>query len=372
MLYCKWFDSKNMSLLASGKSKGTLETLAHASALRDGLAHAVIALDSAKQITVFSPEAEHLTGLRAAVVVGQSYAQLPAVLRKIADDVFATGKAVADRQVKLPAAAGGGEHSVHVHAVVLSVGRGKTPGVILVLHDLSAAHRLEENLRRLDRLANIGTLSASMAHEVKNALVAIRTFVDLLLEKNQNAELAEIVGREMQRINAIVSQMLRVAGPARPNIAPVRMHEALDYSLRLVQRQLEEKLITLRRSFVAVPDVVNGDLCQLEQALMNLLLNALEAMGPGGTLTVCTDVIVPAGHHPPQFRLTIQDTGVGITPENMSRMFETFFTTKKNGTGLGLPITRRIIEEHCGAIHVVSEPDQGATFLVLLPLAAVN
>jgi signal transduction histidine kinase len=135
-----------------------------------------------------------------------------------------------------------------------------------------------------------------------------------------------------------------------------------------VQHQLDQKLIVVNRSFIAVPDLVNGDLYQLEQALLNLFLNAIEAMSAGGELTLCTDVIVPAGQHPPQFRLTVQDTGVGIAPENMKRLFETFFTTKKTGTGLGLPITRRIIEEHGGVIHAVSELNRGAIFLVLLPL----
>jgi signal transduction histidine kinase len=355
-----------MSSDTAGKAAEPPENLGYASILRDSLTHAVIAFDSQKKITVFSPEAVRLTKLHAAEVLGESLEKLPAALQKIITEVFTSGRAIADRQIKLPVA--DGEHIVHVHAVVIPAGAREISGVILVLHDLSTAQRLESNLRRLDRLANIGTLSAGMAHEIKNATVAIRTFVELLLEKNQNTELADIVGREMKRIDGIVSQMLRVAGPAKPNIAPMHMHEVIDYTLRLVQHQLDQKLIVVNRSFIAVPDLVNGDLYQLEQALLNLFLNAIEAMSAGGELTLCTDVIVPAGQHPPQFRLTVQDTGVGIAPENMKRLFETFFTTKKTGTGLGLPITRRIIEEHGGVIHAVSELNRGAIFLVLLPL----
>ena len=344
------------------------ENLSYASVLRDSLVQAVIALDGQKQITAFSEEAERFTRLPAVEVLGKSFELLPAALQKVVREVIATGRSIADREIKLPAE-GNSEHTIHVHAVIMPAGQGKTPGVILVLHDLSITRRLESNLRQMDRLANIGTLSAGMAHEIKNAITAIRTFVDLLLEKNQNTELAEIVGREMKRISAIVSQMLRVAGPAKPNVAPVNLHEALDYSLRLVQPQLDEKLIKVNRSFIAVPAVVNGDLYQLEQALINLLLNGLEAMGSSGELTVSTDVVPAVGSQPPHLRLTIRDTGVGIAPENMGRLFETFFTTKKHGTGLGLPITRRIIEEHHGVISATSEPNKGATFLVLLPLA---
>ncbi|MCX6896531.1 MAG: ATP-binding protein [Verrucomicrobia bacterium] len=339
----------------------------YSSILRNGLVCGVVGIDGHKKITVFSVEAERLTGLAAAALTGQPVEKLPEGLRKIAGEIFTTAKAAADHHIRLTTATG--EHrDVRVHAVVTAA-QGKVDHLVLILNDLAAAQQLEVNLRRLDRLANIGTLSASMAHEVKNAIVAVRTFVDLLLEKQQEAELAEIVGREMKRIDAIISQMLRVAGPAKPDIAPVRAHEALEHSLRLVQHQLNEKLITLKKSFAAGDDHVAGDLYQMEQAFMNLLLNAVEAMGVNGELTVTTEVAGAAGGRPAQFRITIQDTGVGITPENMGRLFETFFTTKKHGTGLGLPITRRIIEEHRGSISVASEPNQGATFTVLLPLA---
>ena len=132
-----------------------------------------------------------------------------------------------------------------------------------------------------------------MAHEIKNALVAGKTFVDLLLEKHQDAELVEVVRREMGRIDAIVSRMRRFAGPARPAFREVRLHEVLDHSLRLVQPQLEGKLVSVNRSFQASPDLLHGDDYQLQQAFVNLFLNALEAMGPNGTLSVATDILPP-------------------------------------------------------------------------------
>ena len=147
-----------------------------------------------------------------------------------------------------------------------------------------------EKLQRLDRLANLGMLSAGMAHEIKNGMVAIKTFVDLLLEKNQDAELGEVVRHELERINAIVTQMLRMAAPGPANFKTVRVHELLDHSLRLLQPQIGGKLITLKKNYRAEPDTVHGDDAQLQQAFMNLLLNAVEAMGPNGTLTVSTEI----------------------------------------------------------------------------------
>src|SRR5271154_3043 len=223
-----------------------------------------------------------------------------------------------------------------------------------------------EKMQRLDRLANLGLLSASMAHEIKNGMVAIKTFVDLLLEKNQDAELGEVVRHELERINAIVTQMLRMAAPASANFKTVRVHEVLDHSLRLLQPQISGKLIAVIKKYRAESDAVRGDDAQLQQTFMNLFLNALEAMGPNGTLTISTE-IADGENGARSLKIKIQDTGVGIKPENLAKLFEPFFTTKKNGTGLGLAISHRIIHEHHGAIEAHSETGKSSTFSILLP-----
>jgi two-component system, NtrC family, sensor histidine kinase HydH len=225
-----------------------------------------------------------------------------------------------------------------------------------------------EKMQRLDRLANLGMLSAGMAHEIKNGMVAIKTFVDLLLEKNQDAELGEVVRHELERINAIVSQMLRIASPASANFKTVRIHEVLDHSLRLLQPQVSGKLITVKKNYRAESDAVRGDDAQLQQTFMNLFLNALEAMGPNGTLAISTE-IAGGENGASVLKIKIQDTGMGIAPENLTHLFEPFFTTKKNGTGLGLAICQRIAMEHHGAIEVQSESGKGSMFGISLPAA---
>src|SRR5476649_1962313 len=141
-------------------------------------------------------------------------------------------------------------------------------------------------MQRLDQLASLGMLSASMAYEIKNGLVAIKTFVDLLAQKGEDAELTAVVGRELERINAIATQMLRMAAPSHTTFLTVRVHELLEHSLRLLQHQISGKMILLKRRYRAEPDAVRGDDAQLQQAFMNLLLNAIEAMGTNGVLTV--------------------------------------------------------------------------------------
>jgi len=136
-----------------------------------------------------------------------------------------------------------------------------------------------------------------------------------------------------------------------------------------LQHLLESKLITVRRTFNADCDKVKGDDYQLEQAFVNLFYNALEAMGPNGTLTVSTDNpdATASGRAARQLRISIVDDGIGIAPENLGRLFEPFFTTKQNGTGLGMAITRRIIREHHGEITAHSKPNRGTRFEILLP-----
>ena len=346
-----------------------------ADAFHGCLGCAWVAVDEQRRIASFSPEAEQLTGLSARQMRSGSCAILPGPLRKAIQETFSTGKSIRARRITLPAA-GEGESAVRVSTIAVRTARRKCAAVIAVMSDQGSAEKLAQAIQRLQRLASVGMLSASMAHEIKNALVAVKTFLDLLLEKNRDAELAEIVGREMGRINSLVSQMLRCAGPARPAFAATRIHELLDQSLRMIEHQLEGKGISLRRVYAALPDIVLGNHSQLQQAFLNLFLNAADALGPNGELSIATELIPPGGaksgprraHNPPQVRITIKDTGAGIASGNMKRLFEPFFTTKKNGTGLGLSITRNIIQEHGGMITAESQVNVGTAFQIILPL----
>lgn len=298
--------------------------------------------------------------------------QLPTSLQQSIRKVLVDHAAAVTYDLVLPH---GGRFTRNLHVNVSPLQNTDPLQALVVLNDITGFRQLEQTVTRLDRLATIGTLSASMAHEIKNALVAVKTFVDLLLEKNKDAELAGIVGREMNRVNSIVRQLLKFGSPAGPTRSTVRLHDVLEHSLRMVQHQLDGKLISINRSFNAAPDAVQGDDCQLEQVFVNLFLNAIEATGDNGILTVATELLPklppdsalpkPADH--PHVRVIVADTGVGIEPDHIDRMFEPFFTTKAHGTGLGLPITRRIVQEHNGLITVQSEPKKGTTFSILLP-----
>ena len=336
------------------------------------LASGILAIDGQSQITALSPAAEGVLGLSAASCIGQAINVLPPSIREILQRSLSTGESVLERHLTLPGAPGS-EKVIRISTTPSHNADGQPDGVIAVVNNVTPARLLDQNLRKLDRLASIGMLSASMAHEIKNAMVAVKTFVDLLIKKNQDASLADIVGREMRRIDSIVSQMLRFGGPARPTFGVIHLHQVIEQSLGLVQHHLEGRRINLVRTFQAAPDIVRADAYQLEQAFINLFFNALDAMGANGELNVVTELVPPGGAenpNAPMLRVTVQDTGMGIPQENLDRLFEPFFTTKPHGTGLGLPITRRIVQEHRGVITVASELHKGTTFTLLLPSAA--
>jgi two-component system nitrogen regulation sensor histidine kinase GlnL len=336
----------------------------------------VVAVDAQQRIIVFNEAAGRLTRLEAGRVLHQSLQVLPAPLQQLLQETLTTGLPVVDRRIVVHPDGG------HRQVVCATTSRWRTEGnemqaVLAVMQDLTAAQELEWRTTRLQRLASVGTLSAGVAHEIKNALVAIKSFSDLLLEKGEDLEMANLVGREVGRIDSLVSQLLRFAGPARPVFADVGVHASLENCVQLIQRQIKTRKIDLIVHFEAKEDTVRGDARQLEQAFLNLLLNAIDVLGEGGRLTVSSQVSVGTEfiskfepkNRRPQIQILIQDTGPGIPPELLPNLFKAFITSKIGGTGLGLVITRRIIREHQGTVSVETAAGQGTTFKIALPLS---
>jgi signal transduction histidine kinase len=353
-----------MSANVSRKSATGLAEGSSASLLQECLACGVLVIGARRRIAACTADAAEQLHRDAGRLLNAPLSALPAPVARLIQEAIEGGQPILNREIHLGSA-------TTLRASILPLQAGTQFETVVVLNRLVSAPVFEQNLRRLDRLAGLGALSASLAHEIKNGMVAIKTFVEVLAQKEQDRELTEIVGRELARINAIVSQMLRFAQPNRAAFTTVRVHDVLDHSLRLMQHQISGKLISLQRQYRAEPDTVRGDDAQLQQAFMNLLLNAVDAMGTNGVLTVGTETGKDE-HGATRLWVNIQDTGVGIAPEHLDRMFEPFFTTKKHGTGLGLAVSQRIALEHHGAIHVQSEPGKGSAFRLCLPTHAAG
>ncbi len=314
----------------------------------------------------WTPQARQMLGLETTAsgnVAGEEL--LPAPLLALARETIHSPAGSSSGRVEFSAE---GLPGLDLHASALRVPGADGPVALLVLNDLTPLKGIEHLLLQADRLANIGTLSASMAHEVRNALVACRTFVDLLLEKHQDSELAELVRREMRRIDDMVTRMLRHAVTAPASCGPLHLHAVLDTALRLLEPQFAEKGLAVERALEASNDLLNGDENQLQQALMNLLLNGCEAAPPNGKLKIQTHGLTGPGTMPSGICVTIADNGAGIAEENLPHLFQPFFTTKPGGTGLGLAVTQRIVKEHGGTITVESRIGEGTSFRLCLPL----
>ncbi len=344
------------------------------SSLQDG----VVILDPNGRVLSLNQAAEELTGFSGSQISGRGIGEVfppPAPLSSLVAKTADQGRSHADFDAAL-IRADGARLTVSAVASLVSNPRGETRGVVLVLRDLSRVRELEERLQRSDRLAALGVLAAGVAHEVRNPLVGVRAAAQLMeREPGFPPSLQEFTGiiiREVDRLNRIVDGLLAVAGHRPLRLRPCNVNRIVDEALRLEESGLQAAGVAVTRRYDPEVPSVAGDADRLLQVFLNLIRNGAEAMaGRGGELAVRTrfERLAPQCGGRAAAVVEIGDRGAGIPPEVQQQLFNPFFTTKDGGTGLGLPISLRIVEEHGGAIEVQSQMGQGSTFRVLLPIA---
>jgi two-component system sensor histidine kinase HydH len=228
--------------------------------------------------------------------------------------------------------------------------------------------RTEAQLIRSEKLAALGQLAAGFAHEIRNPLTSINILIHSLMEKSfdkaHHREDLRVIEEEIQRINNIVDQFLQFAKPVPPLFKNVHILPVVEETLQLLKPQIEKQRISLQRDLQALPSLIM-DREQMKQAILNLLLNAIQAMPEGGVLRLNGQVLEDNRW----IQLSIQDSGMGIAPEDMKKLFDPFFSTKEGGVGLGLSIAHRIIDQHRGKIEIRSAPGQGTTLTLWLPIS---
>src|SRR6266550_1035205 len=243
---------------------------------------------------------------------------------------------------------------------------GETTGIIITFQDLTQIRALEETSRRQDRLAAIGRMAASIAHEIRNPLAAMRGSIQMLRSEmpsdSSQTELMEIILRESDRLNRIITDFLSYARPRSITQSRVDVGDLLHQTFVLLQHSPEiSSTQSIEEQLPTEPAITEGDAGQLKQVFWNLARNALQAMPQGGTL--CARV--ETNSHS-RLRISFSDTGRGMSPEQVEHLFEPFSSTT-GGTGLGLSIVYQIIRDHGGTINVRSREGQGTTIMIELP-----
>lgn len=232
--------------------------------------------------------------------------------------------------------------------------------------DITESKNLRIAAQRMERLAALGELSAMIAHEIRNSQGSIslnfRNLSDHLKVPDPHQRTFNNIDLGIQRIQEIINGILNFARPLQPTLRKVDIRKVIDSSVHTIEKEMESSGIQLMRRYDAsLPEVVI-DPVQINQVLINLYLNAKQAMRSGGTLTI--SAIVRSDF----VEISVQDTGIGICPENLDKIFNPFFTTRSEGIGLGLAIVSRILEQHKSQIFVESEPGSGTKFIIRFPI----
>jgi len=227
--------------------------------------------------------------------------------------------------------------------------------------------KLRQEIANSEKYRTLATLSSGLAHEIKNPLTAIKTFCEYLPQRLDDKEFltkfSKIVGKEVDRIDDLVHQLMDYGKPTPLSVKPTNINKLIDDTVQFLNTQFLEHKINLIQSLNPQPYTLNIDPNQIRQALLNILLNAINAMPNGGELTIETRTLDS------HYIMRIHDNGSGIGKKELKRIFDPFYTTNDKGNGLGLAITQSIIENHKGKIKVQSEPGAGTTFVITLPVS---
>ena len=337
--------------------------------LVEHLSCGVIATDPAGVLTVVNPEARRVLHLDE--LAPPADIELPADMASLIAPTLEGDTIARNEEIILRPGARDQAH-IRVSCLPFASETNELLGAVLVINDHTTLEQLQRQVRQADRLASIGTLASGMAHEIKNPLTALKTFTQLLPKRYNDAEFRHdfsgLAGSEIARIERIVNQLLAFARPAPLMIEQVALHDIIDGAMRLVGPQASRQQVSVRKSLRADHDFIAADKDRLQQVLLNLLLNALQASESGGYIELATEMELGPVDHEPLVRLDVRDNGSGISQELLPHIFDPFFTTKSEGTGLGLSVSYNIVAEHKGRLEVRSEPGKGTCFSMFLPV----
>jgi two-component system sensor histidine kinase HydH len=326
----------------------------------------LVALDAHGDIVAFNQTAEAVLGRAAGQVLGKKAADiLPGPCHALLSDIEKTHKTL-EKELDCPLE-NGKAIPLDLSLSILNDADGTFLGHIILFRDMTEVQSLKREIERSRRLASLGQLAAGVAHEIRNPLSSIKGFATYFKERYkevpEDLKTAEIMIQEVERLNRVIGQLLEFARPMEAAKKPSSIRILIQHSLKMIERQAREKNIQIKTEFSDDIGDVLLDPDRMNQVLLNLYLNAMEAMEKGGILSV--DVMVH--HDSKRVIITVRDTGHGISKKDLVHVFDPYFTTKQSGTGLGLAIVHKIIESHGGEVRVTSEPGRGTEVVIFLP-----
>jgi len=325
----------------------------------------VVALDTNHRLMMHNPAARVLFGWEPLETAELRLP--PSLLDLLGDPEIQTAPIVRTLECRM---AQGEPIPIEVAAAKLVDETGESLGYVMLVKDLREVESLRKALARSRRLAAIGSLAAGVAHEIRNPLSSIKGFATYFQQRYQDKpednELATLMVQEVDRLNRVVTQLIEFSRPIALVLQRCRPEDIVKRAVSLVERQAAERGIRIELQCAEGVPSIGVDPDRMNQVFLNLLLNAMEAMPSGGTISTT----IHADEKNRQAVFAIRDTGEGIAPDQLGRIFDPYFTTKSTGTGLGLAIVHQIVEAHHGSIRVSSEPGTGTTVVVAVPLEA--
>ncbi len=342
------------------------DTSAFANEVVSHLPLGLIAIGREGKVDFLNGAAEKMLGVSLPEVRGKDPADIsPELWRAILDDLK-KGNTVVERELECEFP-GGRRIPVAVSATRIFNKEGEFIGDVILFRDLGEVRRLQEEIRRSEKLAALGGLAAGVAHEIRNPLSSIKGFATFFMERfskdTEEKRAAQIMIQEVERLNRVISELLEFARPSELKIKETDIGDVLEHSLRLVEEDAKSKGVKIELMKKGDVPSVLIDRDRFFQVLLNLYLNAIEAMEGGGRLSVSL-----SSSDGKEVSIEITDTGKGIESADVNRIFDPYFTTKPKGTGLGLAIVHKIVEAHGGDIKVSSKPGAGTTFVVTIPV----
>ncbi|HVF51009.1 MAG TPA: ATP-binding protein [Pyrinomonadaceae bacterium] len=341
----------------------------------ENVGHPVAVCDSSGNFILFNARAEHLfqqeavSEARAARAVRANAVKLTSFISALASGVE-TGR---QAEIELLDPETGVTLPMEITSAEVSDAKGQVTAVVSILHDLSEIRelerrRVEQQLFESEKLAAVGRLAASIAHEVNNPLEAIKNSLYLLTTSKSvesNERFLEVARKETERVSHIIRQMLGFARRSG-EVEWVTVNQILEETLVLVEKKLRQSGVRIARAFDGELPRVRARADQLRQVFLNLVLNAQQAIEGAGEIKILTEKYEQALQ--PSISIQISDSGRGIGEAEISRIFEPFFSTRTKGTGLGLWVTQDIVRHHGGRIEVTSTEGRGTTFNIILPI----